>query len=431
MFRYAKHFLAALFCCISAAAQAYIKPQIQVRHWYTANQIPVYFVATTELPILDLKLAFAAGSARDAQQPGLAYLSSKMLFNQSGNTAFEQNRARFSSSVNRDKTVFHLRAVNQTPDIHQALKLFAAIFSAPDLSARHFQTEKRLLANKIQKEADSMKYQGEQNLYKALYVQHPYAHAPLGSVQNIQRLQPRDIKNFYRQYYVASNAVMSIVGNITEQRAREIAEIAARQIPAGKPAPALPLAQDASGAILKVAHSSTQVHLFIGQIGITPTDPAYFPLIVGNQILGGGALISRLGEELRLKRGLTYSVSSHFYPLAARGPFIIKLQTHHRQAEQACQLVQKVISQFVTNGPTTDELNAAKQKLLGNFPIQFDSNEEIVDQLLEIGFYHLPLDYFNRYQDKINAVTAEQVTAAFQRHINPAALTTVIVGGHE
>ena len=165
--------------------------------------------------------------------------------------------------------------------------------------------------------------------------------------------------------------------------------------------------------------------------GLKRNDPDYYPLLVGNYILGGGGFASRLMEEIRQKRGLAYSVYSGFYPLKQAGPFQISLQTKKEQSEEALMITQKVLSDFVAEGPTEKELAAAKGNIVGGFPLRIDSNKKIMEYLAVIGFYNLPLTYLDDYVSAVDNVTVVQIKDAFQRRIPPKGMVAVVVGAIE
>ena len=158
-------------------------------------------------------------------------------------------------------------------------------------------------------------------------------------------------------------------------------------------------------------------------------DPDFFPLVVGNYTLGGGGFVSRLMKEVRDKRGLAYSVSSYFMPLAYLGPFQLGMQTKKAQAKEALTVSRQVLAEFLANGPTDTELQAAKQNLIGSFPLRLDSNRKLLDNVALIGFYRLPLDYLDTYQANIEKVTLDEIKAAFSRRLPTAHLVTVVVAG--
>jgi zinc protease len=157
-------------------------------------------------------------------------------------------------------------------------------------------------------------------------------------------------------------------------------------------------------------------------------DPDYFALYLGNHILGGSGLVSLLMEEVREKRGLSYSVFSYFVPMARKGPLLMGLQTQNAQAGVAQEVLLQTLERFIDEGPTQAQLEAAVKNLTGGFPLRIAGNSSIVNYLSVIGFYDLPLDYLDRFPDRIRAVTAEQIRDAFQRRVDPARLAVVAVG---
>jgi zinc protease len=179
----------------------------------------------------------------------------------------------------------------------------------------------------------------------------------------------------------------------------------------------------------RIPHPAQQATVQMAQPSMARGDPDYFPLLVGNYILGGGGFASRLTNEVREKRGLTYGVDSYFAPAKQAGPFTISLQTKKAQTNEALALVRQVLSRFVAEGPTDKEMKAAKDNLINGFPLRIDSNRKLLTNVANIGWYGLPLDYLDTWTAQINKVTRQQVKDAFQRQVHPDAMATVIVGG--
>jgi zinc protease len=190
----------------------------------------------------------------------------------------------------------------------------------------------------------------------------------------------------------------------------------------------MPAVESPPAAERRIAHPATQSHILIGAPSIARDDPDFFPLFVGNYVLGGGGFVSRLTSEVREKRGLSYSVYSYFSPMAQAGPFTVGLQTRKEQTDDALKVVRETLARFVADGPTEAELVAAKQNLVGGFALRIDTNRKILDNLSNIGWYRLPLDYLERWTERVEAVGAAQIREAFQRKVRPDRLVTVVVG---
>ena len=264
---------------------------------------------------------------------------------------------------------------------------------------------------------------------KALYGAHPYSLDESGEVESITAMKRDDLVAFYKQYYSAKSAVIALIGDMTEAQARAIAESTSSGLPQ-TPAIAkiaevsLPTAPN----VQSINHPASQAHILLGYPGIKRGDADYLPLYVGNYILGGGGFVSRLTEEVREKRGLVYSVYSYFMPMAELGPFQVGLQTKKEQAGEALKLVNETVAKFIKDGVTEPELKAAKDNIIGGFPMRIDSNGKILDYLSVIGFYKLPLTYLDDFNKKVGAVTTVQIKEAFQRRVKPENFVSVTVG---
>jgi zinc protease len=219
------------------------------------------------------------------------------------------------------------------------------------------------------------------------------------------------------------------MGDVTRKEAEAIAEQLTRGLPRSNGQQLLiPEVQSLPAAVTRmIDHPASQSHIMIGAPGIRRDDPDYFSLFVGNYVLGGGGFVSRITEEVRQKRGLAYSAYSYFSPLKASGPFIIGMQTRRDQAEQALAVVRDTLREFIDKGPTDKEVIAAKQNIIGGFPMRIDSNRKIHEYLILIGYYDLPIDYLETFVANIERVTAAEIKAAFERRVNPDQLVTVVV----
>lgn len=149
---------------------------------------------------------------------------------------------------------------------------------------------------------------------------------------------------------------------------------------------------------------------------------------MGNHILGGGGFTSRLTEEVREKRGLSYSVYSQFAPGLNAGAFSLSLQTRPDQAAEALKVSRAVLERFVAEGPTEDELRAAKDNLIGGFALRIDSNRKLLGNVVNIATNGLPLDYLEGWTQRVAALTVADVRAAMARKLQPERMVTVVLG---
>ncbi|WP_018077052.1 M16 family metallopeptidase [Thiobacillus denitrificans] len=427
-----QRFFFVLLLSLPLSAQA----ALAIQHWQTPQGARVVFVESHELPMLDISVDFPAGSARDpAGKAGLAHLTHGLLDQGAGglsDTAIAHRLADvgavLSGSLDRDRAGVTLRTLSSAAEKTAALEMLARVLQRPDFPQAVIKREKqRLIAAIREAEADPGTVAGKA-FYRALYGTHPYAHDEAGDPDAIARLTRGDLQAFYRAHYSASNAVISLVGDIPRAEAEAIAARLAAGLPRGAAVPPLPGPAPAAASATRIAHPSTQSHVLVGAVGVARSDPDYFPLYVGNYVLGGGGFDSRLMREVRDKRGYAYSAYSYFMPMVEAGPFQLGLQTKLEQTDDALKVAQATLRQFIADGPSEAELDQAKSNLTGGFPLRIDSNRKILDYLAVIGFYRLPLDYLDTWVAKVEAVDVAAVKQAFARRIDPDKLVTVVVG---
>lgn len=428
--------LAYLLLAWSVAGAAWAGLDIQ--RWSTPQGARVYFVENHDLPMLDVSIAFAAGSAYDPPgRPGVANLT-RHLLNLGAGELDEQQIAEQLADVgaqlggffDADRAGVTLRTLSSARERESALAILTTVLARPTFPDAVVEREKaRAIAN-LREAATKPEFLGEQAFQAAVFGTHPYAQPETGTPESVASVTRADLVAFHAGHYRPANLVVAIMGDIDRAGAAALANRLAEGLPAGAgvaPLPPVPVLAKAEDKV--IPHHATQSHLFIGQPGMTRDDPDYFPLLVGNYILGGGGFDSRMIEEIRQKRGLAYSAYSYFIPMRQRGPFQIGLQTRRDATDQALAVVRETLRAFLDQGPSESELQQAKDNLVGSFPLRLDSNRKILDHLAMLGFYELPADWLDTYTVKVAAVTREDILRAFRARVNPSTLVTVVVGG--
>lgn len=422
-------FLSLLLC----SGLLFATPKIQ--NWQTANGARVLYVQAPELPMLDVRVVFDAGSARDGQLPGLAMITNALLTDGAGGLdadmiaeAVDDVGAQLSTESLRDMAVVSLRTLTDEKALTTALQTMAGILAEPTFEQAAIDRNLQAMKIALRQEQQSPASVASKAFYRVLYHQHPYAQPSNGTQESLEKLNRQAIVDFHKQYYVGANVVVVLVGDVSFKQAQQLAEQVVGGLPAGQRASALPAVQNVVAQREEIDFPSTQAHIYIGLPVLSRKDPDYFPLYVGNHVLGGSGLVSRISGEVREKRGLAYSSYSYFSPMRGPGPFQIGLQTKNSQAAQAEEVVMNTLMDYMQNGPTAEELERSLKNITGGFPLRIASNKDIVSYLAMLGFYDLPLDYLDTFVDNVNAVTAEQIKDAFKRRVLPDKLSTVIVG---
>ncbi|MBU3735411.1 MAG: insulinase family protein, partial [Methylobacterium sp.] len=331
---------------------------LPIQHWQSPSGARVYFVENHDLPILDLNVSFAAGSSQDRpDKPGVAALTRSLMALGAGglsddeiSTRFADLGAQLGGEYDADRAALELRTLSSERERTAALKLFASLLQQPDYPAAVLEREKARTVAGLREAQTQPESISSKALGKALYANHPYALDELVEPETVDKITREDLVAFHRGYYTRDNAVVAIIGDVTRAQAERIAEQMTAGLPLGSAAKALPPpALPAAAVERRIAHPAAQSHILMGYPGIKRGDPDYFPLYVGNYILGGGGFVSRLTEEVREKRGYAYSVYSYFAPLKQPGPFQIGLQTKRAQAADAERLAREILEDFVKN----------------------------------------------------------------------------------
>ncbi len=427
--------LAALIVLAALWGQtAQAVPEIQ--SWHTPAGAKVLFVAAEELPMVDVRVVFDAGSARDGSRPGLASLTSAMLTEGAGGLdadaiaeRVEAVGAELGIGTDRDTSFVRLRSLTDPDSLEVALDTLIRVLSEPTFDATEFERVRQNRLTGLRLAEQDPSEVGQKALYRAIFGDHPYASDPSGTPETVAALTPDDLRAFHRRHYGAANATIAIVGALDRSQAEALAVRLSVELPPVEPPPALPPVPPLEQATVEqIEFPSSQTHLYLGQPGMRRGDPDYFALYLGNHILGGSGLVSLLMEEVREKRGLSYSVYSYFLPLEQKGPLVMGLQTQNAQAEVAQKVLLETLTHFIEEGPTEEQLEAAVKNITGGFPLRIAGNSKIVSYLAVIGFYDLPLDYLDVFPERIRALTAGQIRDAFQRRVHPSRLARISVG---
>ncbi len=415
------------------AACAWASPGIE--RWETPNGSAVYFVAAPEIPMFDLRLVFSAGSARDGATPGVAALTNALLDEGTRahtaddfHTRLEATGALLGAGAMRDMAWISLRSLNAEPQRTTALDLLGELLREPRFDDESVARQRARAIAALKQAEESPGTIGGRAFFRALYGDHPYGAPVNGTPESVARLTVADIASFYRQQYVARRLTVAIVGALTRSEAEAIATRLAGELAPGEPAAPLPPLPPYTPSTRHLEFASAQSHVYVGQRGIAREDPDYFPLVVANHVLGGNGVVSLLFEEIREKRGLSYSVESHFEPLALPGPYMATLQTSGEQLDAAVSLLRTEIAKYVDEGPSDADFDAAKRNLVGGFPLRIDNNSKIVENLAVIGFYRLPLDWLETYTQKVQAVTKAEAMDAARRRLVPDRMVQITVG---
>lgn len=420
---------------------------IPVQKLTLANGATVFLVESPAIAMLDVQIDFDGGSRRDPpSKVGLANMTAALLgkgvFAKAALPGLDENAlgeawadlgAQFGAGAGADRFSFSLRTLTERDLLDKAVALAARQIGEPAFPDAVWQRDKQKSIAAI-KESDTRPGTLARRAYsQAVYGGHPYGHE--FTEAGIANISTADMRAFYAASVVACRARISMVGAVSRAQATQIATAMLARLPQVPCAtvPALPpvaeVAPLAQAMQKNIAFDAAQAQVLMGQPGYKRNDPAFFPLLVGNYILGGGGFVSRLQNEVREKRGLTYGVSSNFAPGLHAGAFTVSLQTRPDQAAQALAVARSVVKDFVANGPTELELKAAKDNLIGGFALLIDSNRKLLGNISNIAWNDLPLNYLDTWTQQVDKVTLQDIKTAMAAKLQPDKMVTIVLGG--
>ncbi len=417
---------------------------LPIEHWQSSKGAQIYLMPSQQLPIVDIRIDWDAGSRRDPQgkagtAAALAAMLDKGVAAQGKSPALGENAladawadlaAQTSASVDNDRFSVSLRALSKPDILQPAIALLARQIAQPSLPAAVWERERAKSIAALAEAQTRPPFIAQSAYEQAVYGSHPYGVQI--SAASLKAISRADLQRFHMEHLHACSARISMVGAIGRAQAEQIAaQLMAGLAGDAGACPALPAVapvQDTPAAKTeRITMPAAQAQVFLGQIAIARDDPDFFAFMVGNHILGGGGFASLLMQKVREDNGLVYGIDSDFAPQRGRGAFTIAFQTRPEQAARAIALSRQVLSDFVQNGPTDAQLQAAKANLIGSFPARMDSNAKLLGMLANIAWNDLPLDYLEHWTDKIAAVQAADVPRAFAR-IQPEKMVLVEVG---
>ena len=403
-----------------------------------------YLVQTKALPMVDIEVSIDAGDRYDpAGKSGLADMTAGLM-----NYGARSNKgvlteaqiadeiadlgANIGLSVGDERAVLRIRSLSRQDLRDRVVQLAAAMLSAPTYDSKIVEREKQRTITNLLEAETKPEYVLDKRFKKLVYGNYPLANTP--TVKSVAAISTADLAQFHKQFYRSDRMIVSIVGDVDRIQANQIVQALLKQIPeSGAPIAKLPdlersPVEPLDQREIRIPFDSQQAHIAMGMTAVTRSNPDYFPLMVGNYVLGGGGFVSRLMTEVREKRGLAYSVFSYFAPGKSTGIFQAGLQTKSDQGVLALDVMSSTIAQFIADGPTPAELAAAKANLINGYPLRIDNNRKLLDNVSSIAWNDLPLDTMEVWTKQVEAVTLEQVKEAFQKYLAMDRMKIVMLG---
>jgi len=401
-----------------------------------ANGIRLYLLEDHELPLVEVTAMAAAGSLRVPEgREGLADLHASLvraggagdLSPSAFDELLEQHAIDIEASA--DSYTFSIDLSTRSQDVDAALRALADLLRRPGFDEGRFDLLKKQMLESIRRRHDNPGTLGRDLLMARLYPGHPLGRRP--TVTSVQSLRRDDILAFQNRYLAPDNLWIGVSGdfNAAELRAR-LERLLGDWRPTGlRPEPVSPVTPPSRAAIHLAGRKIPQTTVLLGEQGVTKDNPDVYALRVMNYILGGGGFNSRLMREVRSNRGLAYSVYSYYQVgRVLPGPFIAGCETKTGSTVEVLELMRSEMERMRRDKVSEQELKLARDSLVNSFVFAFDNSHDIVTRQMRLDFYGYPPDYLERYRERIDAVSADDVLRVARTYLHPERQMVVLVG---
>lgn len=418
----------------TASAQAFTIQEVK-----SPGGITAWLVEEHAVPLMAMNYSFKGGTEFDPPgKEGVSNFLTGMMDEGAGDmlsAEFQRKRDElaFRMSFNAGSDFFEGGFQTITRNRDASVDLLRLAITSPRFDAEPLErVRQQFLLNVKDKEQDPQSIAWQAWMDEILPGD-PYSRPDDGTEASVAGITADDLKAAHRRIFNRDTLQVAVVGDISAKELGPLLDKVFGDLPEkGPEQPKLPDARPVEGPKLKVIERDMpQSVIAFGTEGIKRDDPDFIPAYVMSEILGSGALTSLLSEEIREKRGLTYGVSYGLSPMGRLGLYAGQLQTKNESAGEALDAAREVLRKYAEEGPSQKDLDDAKTFLTGSYALRFSSNSAIANQLLAQQQQNLGIDYVQKRNDLVNAVTLDQVKAQARRLLHPDRLVVSVVGKPE
>ena len=394
----------------------------------------VWFQEDHTVPMVAVSISLPAGSVYDpSTKPGLAAFAAYLFNEGAGNLnsiAYQSELAgrAIQLTLSPDRDYFTLSFLTLTANAKDAFRLVGLALQRPRFDADAIMRVRAQMLQSLEQEGEDPAELASRRFYEIFFAGHPYAHEVDGTPAGLNAITAGDLKAFARTHWVSGGVKIAVAGAIDGATLTGLLKSTFGPLPALPPPSPPRVVRFAGKGATIVPMAVPQAAAMFGLPGLSRSDPDYLAGYVANQIVGGGDFSSRLTNEVREKRGLTYNIATNFGNFRGAGYIIGEVASKRESIGESLQVIRDVLKQFALEGPSEEELADAKTYLTGSYPLAFSSNAGIAGQLNSFQREGLPLDYVSRRNSLINALTLADVRRAAQRLFDPARLVVVVAG---
>ncbi len=422
---------------MNAPAKAVSRAE-RVQHVTSPGGIAAWLVEDYAVPLVAMEFSFAGGAAQDpAGKAGAGALLGGLLDEGAGDLdaeafhrALDDHAIRMSFNVDRDEFGGHMQTLSR--HVGKAFELLALAVNAPRFDQAPLERVRGQLNAMLKRESKEPNSMAAQAWRRAAWPDHPYSRSPRGELGEIEAVTRDDLVALHRKLLARDTLKISVVGAINAQSLAAHLDAVFAGLPASAGlAPIPPIEVGGLGRRIVVDFDVPQANIRFGRPGIARADRDYIAAMVVNHILGGGSFTSRLFQEVREKRGLTYSVYSTLGTAEFSPTLIGATSTKNERAGESLSVIEAECARLANEGPTADELDKAKKFITGSYALRFDTSTKIAGHLLQLQREGFDASYLDRRNAEVEAVTLDDAKRVARRLIGDASLLVVVVGRPE
>lgn len=424
---------AVLACALLLAAAVNAAHATNIERVVSPKGIEAWLVRDATVPLIAVDFAFAGGTSQDpADKPGVAHITSTLLDEGAGNLdaaafqdAMERNAVELRFRADRDHFRGSLRALSERKD--QSIELLRLALTAPRFESEAIERMRAQVLAELRREASNPSDLASKAWWSTAFPGHPYGRPEKGTLDSVAQIGAADVKTYARQVLTRDRLKVAIVGDIDANAAGALLDRVFGELPATSELSSTPEAKPAGlGRRLVVTFDTPQAVVSFGGPGLPRKHPDFMTAFVVNHILGGGSFTSRLYQEVREKRGLAYGVSTALYPMEHSALFVGWTQVRADRAGDSIGIIEAEIRRMAEEGPTDEEIARAKEYLTGSYALRFDTSTKIAGQLVQIQIDDLGIDYINKRNALIEAVTKADAKRVAKSLLDAGLLITVV-----
>jgi len=425
--------LAALSVAATLAAASLPAGATTIERIVSPGGIVAWLVREPSVPLIAMDFAFRGGATQDpAGKSGVASLAASLLDEGAGDIESRNFHERLEAkaiemefSATRDYMAGSLRTLTENQD--EAVNLLRLALTAPRFDADEVELMRDQTLSGLRRATQSPNDLASQRWWATAFAGHPYGRPVRGTLESVPTITADDMRGFLHRVFARDGLKIGIVGNIDATAAGKLVDRVFGALPEkGDLSPVAKAVPQGLGQKIAINLDVPQSVLMIGGAGIALKDPDFMSAFVLNHVLGGSAFSSRLYKEVREARGLAYSVYSAMMPLDYTALFVSGTATRADRTIQTLEVMQAEISKLAEFGPTEEELAKAKSFLEGSYALRFDTSTKIAEQLVQIQLEDLGIDYIDRRNSLVEAVTMADVKRVAKRLLDAGMLITVV-----